>query len=948
MNKNLIKWGLIGLLGIGLIIVLVFLLRKSSQTNSVKINLTLQGPYPKPQTATMNLDKGILPSLTVGQFIGSVIDTTKVLPWSINDTYWLSMSIAEKSVAVSNGQFTDSAAQQNFYNLLGITQPPTSINVTASYKNSCSPNNYPTNLNVCMGQTGICTSTGWSILNYQYCPVGDDLASCCTDPDNPYASCSNNKVTCGPCPGSYDCGDPGCGLIGPKCTATGWVCAPGYACPTGNSLAACCTGINHPTCTIVGGRASLICSGCKGTPPVCQPDCNMCGLVCEDDGTWSCRQGAACPPENIMNTCCTNSNNPHSFCSPTITNGPPCTGPSGNVGVKCDNCDGSPKPIDPRCIQGSCQGHGYVCTSTGWICAPGVVCPDPNKFSWQQCCPTGYDRSTPYCDTSSNCIKCSCPNGFTGCPGQLDCGAPNSQCGQTCCPNGTPCSQGPDGTCICCAPERLCPTPQGGQVCCQPGTICQNGQCLIPCGNDPVSGQGVLCDQTEQCIEIDNLSSENIAKLKQEYGNQVRINGSSAFMCINPPSCSFTANESSLPASVHNYYPCLPLPDTDPNYQGVGYCTEANLTPTGQCFSKYKTQSDCGGDSTCVWRDVLKYATANSDPGVSLNQIQKEIAVIQGSTPNGYLGYFCDTSGGTTAYSRVVAYTSPVGSCNWDDCWARISQPGVIDIEYNAENGVCAALQSCNNPAGGLQSYQFSQNNGSISKNSNQVPPSTAQGDSAFGQCSTIDCPAEIQQFSDHVCVGSCTHCVGPAQATMDGQVLKSLWSCGSGNGYTCALDGGQSGLPSFDSASDCETQCCPSGMLRKDGKCYIYNPPIATNGAYCANGCPKGQGGNCTSSVNIPAVDTAHGLRCCNGSTCPFGKDSHATCDESIANIPMGTYYCVNSGPADNDCGSRYKTGQWTLCSNPTGCYEYNTWYWYNGGEGGNFQQPPSYCPQP
>ena len=59
IKNPVIKWGLIILLVIGLIICIVFLINKKSNTD-VTINLKLKGPFPTPQTATVKLNKSIL------------------------------------------------------------------------------------------------------------------------------------------------------------------------------------------------------------------------------------------------------------------------------------------------------------------------------------------------------------------------------------------------------------------------------------------------------------------------------------------------------------------------------------------------------------------------------------------------------------------------------------------------------------------------------------------------------------------------------------------------------------------------------------------------------------------------------------------------------------------------------------------------------------------------
>lgn len=944
MNKNIIKWGLVGLVGLGLIIAVVFLLKKSSQTNSVTIKLTLQGPYPKPQTATMSLDKGILPSLAVGQFIGSVIQTTKILPWSINNTYWIGMSISGKTVQISDGKITDKAAQQNLYNLLGISSPPTSISLSATYKNSCSPNNYPTNLDPCLGQTGVCTSTGWTIVDYQYCPPEGII--CCTDPDNPYQTCGEDKkVVCKTCPGTIDCGEPGCGLIGPKCTATGWVCAPGYACPTGPSLNACCTGTDHATCTMVGGRANLVCSGCTGTPPSCTPDCNMCGLVCNEDGTWSCRQGAYCPSESITNSCCTNPDNPHSYCSSPITNGPPCTGPAGNVGVKCDNCQSSTKPPDPKCIQGSCEGHGYVCTSTGWICAPGVTCPDPTKFgSWQQCCPTGYMANNPYCDPDSHCIKCGCPVGYTGCGGAINCGAPHSQCNQICCENDIPCNQTSSGECLCCPKSQICNLSSGTTVCCGAGEICSPGVgCVAACGIDPTTGTGVSCNVGETCIVVDNLTPAVISRLKQEYGNKVRFNSitnpTEAFLCLqDSSSCNFNVVGGlvAVPAAVQNYYPCYNFP-TNPTTNRAGYCTEKDNTSSqscavhetitdcknadgpctwknGMCLSNTSqiancfplNPDQCSANANCTWRDVMKYMTTDSNPRNTWKQIQIELATGQGD----YMGHYCASPDGTP-YQRVVVIPGNT-SCSVEDCWGRFAQPGLVDMEFgktsDGTSSMCVALQPCN-PASPVttQTYAIVGSGPHVGEkvaNPDNVPLPPNIMSSTFVNCSTSPpCPDQCDPSTGRLVVPSYI-CASDPQAPSPGQICQLVYD-GSGN-FT-------------ESTCGASCSCAPDFQRAKsDNKCYhkVFESnygPGACNTNWCAAGSCSGDDSGC---------HVAGWQQTCHGSC--FANSCQCDCFIPAGGIPNNYMYC------------EYGSKSWKQCQNSGGCSDPTQgsgWGHINGG---------------
>jgi hypothetical protein len=80
---------------------------------------------------------------------------------------------------------------------------------------------------------------------------------------------------------------------------------------------------------------------------------------------------------------------------------------------------------------------------------------------------------------------------------QLCCAAPNTPCGNNCCPRGQKCLTAPNGQQVCCA------TPLCGDQCCTGGTNCYNGKCgfTAPCGS-VCCANGTLCQDpyTGQCV----------------------------------------------------------------------------------------------------------------------------------------------------------------------------------------------------------------------------------------------------------------------------------------------------------------------------------------------------------------------------------------------------------------------------------------------------------------
>jgi hypothetical protein len=270
--------------------------------------------------------------------------------------------------------------------------------------------------------------------------------------------------------------------------------------------------------------------------------------------------------------------------------------------------------------------------------------------------------------------------------------------------------------------------------CCPVGTVYDgNGNCVVVCGTDS-SGNAFACDVDQSCLEIDGLNPNQIAELEKEYGSKVRINNNSAFICkSNNLSCQY-GNESSLPPSIDNYYPCLPLPSSD---SSVAYCTSDDQTKISTCFNSHNNESTCVKDPNCTWRDVMKYVSSNLDINGSIQKIQTDMNVIQGKSG----GYYCDSTQDKTSYSRVIAY--PSSGCDWDSCWSRLAQPSIIGVRYNADTGNCIAMQSCNNPSAGMNSWSTSaggSNPGQRVPNPDKVNI-FGNNNSSFPACQGSSCP---------------------------------------------------------------------------------------------------------------------------------------------------------------------------------------------------------------
>lgn len=763
-----------------IIAVIIFFVKKknnnSSSSNSQKNNNIQVNFRLGTNSGNFSFNQNNLPNYTMSQLVNDLCSSLNI---SLTDVSWINLYINEASVSImSNGAIDPNQLNQTLLNFLN-TNNTTALNI---YGNYCLYSQYPNNIDICKGQTGVCSVTGW-VINNNYCPIGSDLENCCknsssgvyatcfngnvvcsncpgpvpaTDPckgeiavctfsgwekqsghcptgidlynccnnssSGVYATCDNNgNVICGNCPGNISCDGITCdNLLGPLCTATGWICASGYGCPS--DISACCEN-KQGTCIANPGKKVEIFCGCTQSSLTCTPGCNMCGLFCSSTG-FVCAQGQTCPDFETMISCCTDPAKPVPVCNKTTNNPAGCNDTSVNQGITCTDCSSFPKP---NCQQ-SCDGQGLVCTATGWVCRPNTTCPtDPSIIG--NCC-TGLNYNlTPYCDSSTNSIKCRCPDNYTSCQN-------NSTCPNFCCSAGTRCYSTPSDSCICCHDiSAVC-----GDICCPEGQICQNGNCVSSCGTNVKNNNLLYCDPNQTCVEIDGLNQNLITKLENQYGNSIRISqdGTTAYMCSSGNSCSGD-NEVSLPSSLKNYYPCLQFP-LDSITELPGYCIEKNNlnNPIGTCFNNHDNSTDCNSDSTCEWKDIFNYATTN-DMGNALNIIQEEINIAQ----NNFNGFYCDPSNGATNYSRIIGFNLP--NCNVSDCIYRLSQPGITQIVFDENTSNCAGLQTC----GSNETINvYSIDNGAKTKFNYNL-----NGNSGFAPCSVnTTCPIPVND-STSLCV---------------------------------------------------------------------------------------------------------------------------------------------------------------------------------------------------
>lgn len=769
---------------IGIVLVVV-LTKKKTNSGSIPVNVNLLlGGVQKQTTFQIGSTIG---DILVEAFMATVFGTAKLLTTCHpSDAIFNKITIASKDIELdANGKISGDSGKQKLSLLVGSS--PDSIDVMIDVKLCCDPN-APKNCDPCR-EMAVCQPDG----TYKCVPttscVSDPniLSKCC--PVNQLVSCQGNGIVCKDCDDTSpfidsksDCDKKAdkepCKGWGMVCRNDGWHCEENVACPADeskiNSCVSCQDGM-YPVCQ----NGEYSCASCQGPTPKCPPDgadeCDCWGIVCVE-GKQVCQKNSACPSEDVRERCsaklCTSSDNPYVSCK---TDG-------GHVSLVCSGCGPYPdcnNAENEKCCQGSCQGHAFKCTPKGWVCVPGQKCPEENVWDALGC--KCGDGQHPVCDPDSKCVKCECTSGTQCHPPSCIGDKPNL--GDNVCCEHNDCQQdnndptNPNFVC-CPSADQVCHV-NGVSTCCPDGQVCRNNSCATPCGFT-ADNQPFFCQQNQSCVVIDDLSDDNIGKLKKEYGADVRVDQADhrAYVCMNPTTCVFQ-DEIALPASVNNYYPCYEFPagTSDPANPGAGYCTEQDTSESVECMNaglacsgatctwsesscvadskcqwvndvcvpkdtkilecaKNKDEKSCASDGNCQWRDILKTMSGSTDTMTSWKKIESELSVMYGK-PN---GKFCDPSNKTTPYGRVVTFES--SGCSVDDCWAHVSQPNVIDVEYNTQTGVCSSLQSCNNPAGGSGS-------GLNAKTLDGQPVKSITPESPFPACSSsVSCPISDTDYS--------------------------------------------------------------------------------------------------------------------------------------------------------------------------------------------------------
>ena len=660
---------------------------------------------------------------------------------------WNTVTLDGNPITVSQGSINDSRTVSQFYN--GII--PNTASLVADITYTCDENamnKIDATCNRCNGEQAMCTLKGPICVPNMMCPEGDILKKCCVNSkDGPVPTCIvGSPVKCSGCANSKDCGDPGCTGIGPLCTSDGWQCVPGMKCPTGTSLEKCCSDSTlFPTCSdsLPLGQRNVICSKCKNsyTGKACGPDCKLSGLICDDStDTMLCQVGAGtCPSPSILSAlnCCTDPNKPFAVCT--------------SKGITCTACEGLPQTGN---CSPSCLGHGWKCTNQGWECLPGVECPTADELKELGCC-SSYPGTNSVCVTDPNknvCVQCRCASGLSAC----------ASIAQNCPVNGA----------------------SPGNKCCPAGTVCKNNTCVPICGKDS-SGNPVACGENQECVVLSGLSTAEQDAVEKQGAN---INFGIAYLCQDVNNGCNLGNELASPSAIDNYYPCWPFPQNSDN-AGLGYCSyKNNVSDLRACMTKTKV-ADCTRENACQWLDVLTYTAENGEAGI--NRINSDMV----ETTNNSHGYYC-AGNSSTPFQRLVGFST--NKCSWQDCYSRLSQPGISDVYFDEKTGNCMALQEC----------QVEQNSGSVKNqiidgsgklvNNPNVNTSVSSNSIFSNSCSGASCP--ISDQSSYVCDSK-------------GGLFSPTWSCVTkgapigGEGQVCTLitDGTGRYLPPN---SNCLAQC--------------------------------------------------------------------------------------------------------------------------------------------
>lgn len=562
----------------------------------------------------------------------------------------------------------------------------------------------------------------------------------------------------------------------------------------------------------------------------------------------------------------------------------------------------------------------YFFKPGAYICGPGTM--QDNKCGTGGCikiCSTWMKY-----DCSKHACVCDASQGL-------------AQCGDSCCPTGS--IQHPDPTnpdlCVCCSNSQIC-----GDQCCPTGQTCSTDKktCVVGCGIN-TDGSPHSCASNQTCITIDNIPSSDIAKFQNDPDTVVTVDPTTglgtAYMCHDPEACNVWTNQRALPPAINNWYPCLNFMDTDPA-GGVGFCSSATDDPAAIATCRAKSKDQCS--SPCNWINIFDQTSQGTTGWTNLDTNIKRMA--------GGFGDWCAQG----SSGRVVAVDFDPSTCTWKDCWSKLAQNNVIDLDYDDASGRCVAIQTCNTASGlsGISSSAADPSTDAVTytggnlfiKDCNQSSADSCSPD--FGHCPDLLCDPNKRPPIVLACDGN--------GALLD---AKKRWVCATGGAAAGCIDVGP-GQGVYNDEETCMANCtCPAGF--KEGldpsnptKCARVAPFTLKSAGYAVcspthsafgscngcntddeytNGCVAGKG---VSGYNdVLPIGYQAGPNCgdCSRDTPDFCHDSSDSCcdnnymgiGDSVQVYPQNAVYCrgnVNM-PSDTDDRTHYITSyKWQICN--------------------------------
>lgn len=513
------------------------------------------------------------------------------------------------------------------------------------------------------------------------------------------------------------------------------------------------------------------------------------------------------------------------------------------------------------------------------------------------------------------------------------------QCGDSCCPAGS--AQHPDPSdpdkCICCAKSQLC-----GETCCPTGETCSSDKttCVVGCGMNH-DGSPHSCSSTQTCVTIDNIPSSSIKQFTDDPNTVVDIDPKTglgtAHMCHDAQTCNTWSNQQALPPAINNWYPCLNFMNTDPS-GGVGFCSANTDDPADISVCKGFAKDQC--PTSCTWVNIFDETRQGSSGWTDLDARIKRMS--------GGFGDWCAQG----SSGRVTSVDFDPATCSWKDCWAKLAQGNVTDLDYDEASGRCVAIQSCN-----TESYNHTVSS-SASDPSTDIVAKTG-GNLYIKDCSAASadsCSPDFGHCPDLLCNPGKRPPIIMA-CDPNGPLVDSAkrWVCSNGSGAGCIDVGPGQGV--YDSEETCMANCtCPPGFKqgldpKNPSKCARVAPFTLTSFGYAAcapehaavfgscngcntdspwiNGCVAGQGITPGTYNGTLPINYQAGVGCgdCSRATPDFCSDSSDSCcngnymglGDTLQVYPQNAVYCKGTvnDPTNGDDRTHYLTNyNWQVCN--------------------------------